>query len=132
MNAVSRDTERDLLDKVVTFHRTLEKFAAQPPAAGVTYIYARGTNIAALSHMLAGDAERARCDQDPEQLAKLAVAQHRRASALGRMIDDLLEDAETGDRNTFESFGHLWGLREPEDVASAAAAVLARITELLA
>jgi hypothetical protein len=48
------------------------------------------------------------------------------------MIDDLLEDAETGDRNPFESCEHLWGLREPEEVASAAALVLARITELLA
>lgn len=129
---MSPDTGRDLLATVVTFHRAAEKLAEQPPAAGLTYIYARGTNIAALSHMLAADAELARSDRDPDRLAKLEVAQHRRASALGRMIDDLLEDSENADRcNPFASFGHLWGLRDPEAVASAAALVLARITELL-
>jgi hypothetical protein len=125
MSAVSRDAERDLLAAVVAFHRIAVKFEAQPPATDIAYIYLRGTNIAALSHMLASD-------DDPEQLEKSTVAQRRRASVLGRMIDDLLEDSENGDHsNPFASFGHLWGLREPEEVASAAALVLVQITELL-
>jgi hypothetical protein len=117
MEPVSHEACRDLLVVVEAYRRAERSFVSRGRGLSFANLHVRAEAIASMTHALATDAK---------------PMQGYWATVLGRSIDDFLEDAACRAHSAlFESLDDLHGRRRPEQVAWAAAVVLARITEAL-
>jgi hypothetical protein len=99
-------------------------------ALACAHVIERGNRIAgAASQLVLGDELRAH-ERDSDRRLALVALQRGRARALGRAIDDLIDDRWL--RDELALVAHLKGERDPDAVADAACNVLERLVELLA